>query len=176
MKKFISNLLKILFVFGLIYSCIIVANYYHTKNTPLRIPPDKNILILGDSNTESAINDTILDNSINLSHSADPFFYSFLKLRKILPANNHIDTVLLSFSPHNLFKNDWTFNEKHIHSRFGQYYPLMTIEDIRFLSKGNLRAVLTSSPSIIQQVIRNIPDQIKGKNPISAMVISMVRI
>ena len=44
----------------------------------------KNILILGDSHTENAINDSIFSNSLNYSASADAYIFSYVKLKAIL--------------------------------------------------------------------------------------------
>lgn len=166
MKIFIKRALIFSFVFSMIYLLLIVINYYDVKERELQIPIQKNILVLGDSNTESAIDDDILVSAYNLSHSADPFFYSYLKLRKITETNKTIDTLLLSFSPHNVFENDWTFNVSHIYLRMGMYYPFMDWHDVKYLYLENAGAVISSSPAIIQQIMRNVIEKISGRNPI----------
>lgn len=165
MKKFIRNTIAFISIFLIFYISIIIYNFFVIKLEPILVSNNKNILILGDSNSQSAINDSIYKSSINFSSSADSYFYSYLKLKKIMESNKNIDTVILSFSPHNIFKNNWTFNREHIYSRFGKYYPLMEREDLFYLVRGNSRAVFSSTPSIIQQFLRNNIDKLMGKKP-----------
>jgi len=124
------------------------------KTTNVDIAVSKKILILGDSNSECAINDSIYKSSINLSASADSYFYSYLKLKKVMNTNE-IDTLLLSFSPHNIFNNGGQFNDSYIYSRFKVYYPLMDENDFRFLIKNNPFAVFKSTPPIIKVTLEN---------------------
>ena len=145
MKKFISNCLKILGVFLFICIGSIILNSVLLNYKGYKISLDKNILILGDSHTEYAIDDAVLKNSINLSHSADSYFYSYLKLRKLKKENSQIDTLLLAFSNHNLlteYDNRWLFNTSHIKSKLRIYTDLMTFSDVVFLFKANPSAVI----------------------------------
>lgn len=145
MKKFISNCLKILGAFLFICIGSIILNSVLLNYKGYKISLDKNILILGDSHTEYAIDDAVLKNSINLSHSADSYFYSYLKLRKLKKENSQIDTLLLAFSNHNLlteYDNRWLFNTAHIKSKLRIYTDLMTFSDVMFLFKANPSAVI----------------------------------
>lgn len=146
MKRFIINCFKFsgLFLFiclgSLLFNTLIINNYLGYK-----IEPNKNILILGDSHTEYAIDDSILKNSINLSHSADSYFYSNLKLRKMKKENPQIDTLFLAFSNHNLltdYDDRWLFNTAHIKSKLRIYTDLMSFSDFLFLFKANPSAVM----------------------------------
>lgn len=66
------------------------------------IPSDKNVLILGNSSLECAINDSIVSNGINLSNSGEAYIYTYLKMKLFLEANSQIDVVLLSFNYNSL--------------------------------------------------------------------------
>ncbi|GAA4937508.1 hypothetical protein GCM10023314_07530 [Algibacter agarivorans] len=117
-----------------------MINYYGYK-----IVKDKNVLILGDSHTEYAIDDNIYNNSINLSHSADSYFYSYLKIRKLKKENPQIDTLLLALSNHNLlieYEDKWLFNTSNIKSKLRVYADLMNFSDFLFLLKANPSAVI----------------------------------
>lgn len=67
-------------------------------STPFVMPANKNILIMGHSHTEGAINDAILKRSINLSNAARPLTASCNYINKITIDNPHIDTVLLAIN------------------------------------------------------------------------------
>jgi hypothetical protein len=146
-------------LFSLITLCICIAitvfNSQLINSKSLDIPYSKNVLILGDSNSQTAINDSIYNNALNLSSSADPYFYSYLKLKKIVETNTHIDTLVLSFSPHNIYKNNWTFNKEHLYSRFSVYYPFMDYQDLLFLIKGNPKGVISASSDIMKRTLSN---------------------
>lgn len=141
MRHFVSNCFKFLGLFlgvcfiALIFNSLVINYYFGYK-----IKPEQNILILGDSHTECAINDSIFKNSINLSHSADSYFYSFLKIRKMKKENPQIDTLLLALSNHNLlieYDDRWLFNTANIKSKFRIYTDLMDFNDFMFLLRSN---------------------------------------
>ncbi|KAA6316169.1 hypothetical protein EZS27_033485 [termite gut metagenome] len=72
MKNF---LIKIPLFLVLLFLCsFLMWKYCHTDKPIVEIK--EKVLILGDSHTECAINDTIFTNSYNYSQSAEPFIYS----------------------------------------------------------------------------------------------------
>lgn len=146
MKNFVSNCFKFLGIFLVIclgclfFNSWLINNYYGYK-----IKKDQNILVLGDSHTEYAVDDSVFKSSINLSHSADTYFYSFLKLRRMKEENPQIDTLLLALSNHNLlieYEDRWLFNTAHIKSKFRIYTDLMDFSDFMFLFKSNSSGVI----------------------------------
>jgi hypothetical protein len=130
-------------------------NYWLIKLTPINILSEKNILVLGDSTPECAINDKIFKQVFNFSSPAESYYYSFLKLRKILESNQDIDTVLLSFSPHNVFDNNWFQNNNHIQHNFCRYYPLMSWHDLKYLLEYNQKILVYSCRHIPLQFLKN---------------------
>jgi len=93
-------------------------------------------LILGDSHSKFAFNDHIISGSFNYSDNADSYFYSYVKLKAIHKKNPQIDTLLLSFSEHNMesrIEELWTLNEGHLNKRMPLYGPLLGLEDALFL-------------------------------------------
>ncbi|GGZ70371.1 hypothetical protein [Algibacter mikhailovii] len=147
MKNFFSNCLKLLGLFlliclsALIFNSFLINHFYNGY----KINKEQNILILGDSHTEHAIDDNIFTTSLNLSHSADSYFYSYLKLRKIKKENPQIDKVLLGLSNHNLFieyEDRWLFNTSRIKSKLRIYMDLMNFSEFLFLFKSNPSGVI----------------------------------
>ncbi len=137
MKLFIK---KIYFLFLLIIgilTLVTVVNKLILKEVdPFVLDSNVNVLILGDSHTKFAFNDKILSNTKNFSNSADSYFYSFQKLKQIVKYNSQIDTVLMSFSKHNLDKDietRWLFNSSHLRHRLKLYFPLLNMDDMMFL-------------------------------------------
>ncbi len=106
----IKAFLKKLVSFGLVLLIGVLVMVFITKYIALsqfnfKLHSNKNILILGDSHTQCALNDSVFKNATNLSESADSYFYSYVKLKRILANNSHIDTLVLGYSTHNISKN-----------------------------------------------------------------------
>lgn len=155
MRLFIKKIILFTLLISSIFLLIVTINFYFVNKVQISTK-DKTILVLGDSNAECAVNDSIFNQSINFSSSSDSYFYSYLKLKKLTKTNKNIDTLFLSFSPHNIFDNEWISGDIHIYSRFKIYYPLMNFKDVLFLLKVNSQGVIKSIPSISKQFFINI--------------------
>ncbi len=155
MKKFVKNLLIFSTIVTIIFALTVISNFYLIKSESLIKSNQKKIIVLGDSNIECAIDDSIFFNAQNLSASSDSYYYSYLKIKKILNNKNNIDTILLAFAPHNIFDNGWLLSESHIYTRFATYYPLMNWDDFSFLFFSKPKAVISAFPRIIKQSIIN---------------------
>lgn len=159
--KYISRFSILLFT---ILCIIIIGNYWLIKLTPITFAAKKNILVLGDSSSECAVNDRVFDRAVNFSSPATSYYYSYLKLHKILEANEYIDTVLLSFAPHNIFDNDWFTSPHHIEHSFCRYYPIMSRSDFRLLSEYQPKSIVYALKPIFLQFLKNIFRSITGDN------------
>ena len=57
-------------------------------------------------------------------------------MKEIKEKNNQIDTLLLSFSEHNIDENiesQWLLNSSQLHSRLRYYYPLLEVNELKLL-------------------------------------------
>ncbi len=139
MKQFVNKILILKLLVLLVLFVVSVGNrvlFDYIK--PFKLACNVNEVILGDSHAKFAFNDSILVHSKNLSNSADSYFYSYLKLKKIISENNCIDTIFLSFSEHNLNKDiesRWLLNDTQLKQRLRLYFPLLDGEDLLFLLK-----------------------------------------
>ena len=164
MRLFLKYISRFLIFFFTISLLIVIGNYWLIQLTPINFPSKKNILVLGDSAPECAINDKILKRFVNFSAPAESYYYSYLKLKKILESNQAIDTVLLSFSPHNIFDNTWFASQSNIKHNFCRYYPFMSRNDLRFLLESHPKSVIYSLRPIALQFLKNIFRKITGDN------------
>ncbi len=89
------------------------------------------ILILGDSHTQCALNDSIMPETMNLSSSADLYFHSYLKLRNILMFNK-IRTLVLSYDYTSFWPGieDQFFYAGNFDFKLKSYESIMNISDI----------------------------------------------
>lgn len=146
MKLFLTKLLDITLIVILLLFTITVVNSIIINYSNLFVLDKKvNILVLGDSHTKYAINDNLLDNVSNYSEDADSYFYSYLKLKILKKKNNQIDTLVLSFSEHNISKSiedRWLLDSKHLKSRLMYYYPLFNKDEISLLLREKPKDLL----------------------------------
>jgi hypothetical protein len=164
MRLFLRYISRFLIFFFTIFLFIVIGNYWLIKLTPINFPSKKNILVLGDSAPECAINDKIFKKSVNFSAPAESYYYSYLKLKKILETKQAVDTVLLSFSPHNIFDNTWFASQSNIQHNFCRYYPFMSRNDFRFLLESHPKSVIYSLRPIALQFLKNIFRRVLGDN------------
>lgn len=105
----------------------------------------KKNIIIGDSNTRWSINDSILSNYQNYSTGGETYLFAFTKL-KMLDKDNKIDTLLLSFSPHNLINNQWWDDQKMtpLQNRMPYFFNFFSAEDHWILFNKTPRNYLIS--------------------------------
>jgi hypothetical protein len=110
-----------------------------------KLPDEKNILVLGDSYTECAVDDNILTRAANVSQSGTAYIYSYCKLKKFLEENPHIDTVLLSFHYDvltEIIDNLWIFGKSVLSDRLSKY--LLFLGNEEFAVYGNKKNLIAS--------------------------------
>lgn len=132
MKKFLTNCI-LFFVVTLIMLGLfmLVWNKIINEKSNFSIGDGKTILILGNSHAECALDDGLIDNSINLANSAESYFYTYLKLRRILKKNNNIKQVFLEFD-YGAFSSDsdrWLWSS----GKYNRYSTLISLDDIKNL-------------------------------------------
>jgi hypothetical protein len=132
MGKLLLKLSYLIVILGLIPVGI---NHYLRKNSYYKFDESVNTLFLGDSHVECAINDSLIENSINLASSADAYFYTYYKLRKLVEANPAIHTVLLGYIDDFFLKagDEYTFGEEYMGNKYPKYCQLIPLKDKLFL-------------------------------------------
>ena len=99
MKKFIIKTIAISIIcIKVNILLIIITQSLVKKNYNSKIKPETNKLIVGDSYTQTSINDTILSKSINISDGGFHIMYSYIKIKSVIENNPGVDTVILGFS------------------------------------------------------------------------------
>jgi hypothetical protein len=132
MKKFLLGVCKFFLLNFAVIAVAVSAVYFIFSGASYAMPEDKNILVIGDSHTECAIDDSIFTRSVNISQGGTAYLYSYVKLRKILAENPHIDTVLVSFHGGSMQKSmdEWTIGDQHILNYIPNYISLITTEEL----------------------------------------------
>lgn len=166
MRRFLKNTLLfsgILFFFLLI---IFILSIEINQKLFRNIKIDKNIntLIIGDSHTELAINDSLLLKTLNISTPAEGYIFTYMKLKNIIENNDHIHNIMLGVSYHNFS----SFYDKYIleeepYSLISQYISLMEYRDLIFFL---LRTTsVTNLAAIFRNSLENLTSYEKGIYP-----------
>lgn len=152
MKKFIKKIITYLFLLVLLLIGMLFFLHNYAFDSRLLRFQNKNILVLGDSQTECSVNDEILDRSINLSQSAENNMFIYNKLKIVLEENAQVDTVILNYSVSSIMKRyDMFYNrEKYVNFKLPKYFKILDFEGIKDLFYLNDINLLKYIPNIIK--------------------------
>lgn len=143
MKSFLINFsLFILLVGSLALGLSILSDYAinQRKNQLLKISKDINIVFMGDSNIECAVNDSLVPNSINIAQSGEAYMYTYVKLKSLLEYNDQIKTIFIGFSNADILKDTedrWLFSDEFVIEKIASYNYLLNNSDKYLLIKNN---------------------------------------
>jgi hypothetical protein len=137
---------------------MVATVYFIFSGASFAVSKDKNILIVGDSHTACAIDDSVFTHSVNISQGGTVYLYSYIKLRKILAKNPHIDIVLVSFHGGSIQKSmdEWTIGDKYILEHIPNYISLITIEELPVLMNNPVfySAIIKAPVKCIKTVLK----------------------
>jgi hypothetical protein len=157
---------KLLLFLAILLALVAASNWLAKKSicddSHYKIVAGKENLILGHSYTECGLNDSLIDNTINLSQGGESYFYTYQKLRKIIAANPAIKTVFISFSNNQIHErmDKWVWDDKYIDNNLPRYNCIIDWPGYKLLLAHNTTAVLRSELTVIKNGMRNI-----GKTP-----------
>lgn len=132
MKKFIFNGVTFsLASISAITLLVLITGYLARANFDFKIPPERNVLVLGNSHPECAIDDSISNNMFNLAQSGSGYFYDYLKAKKVLKNNPQIDTLILGYSYGDLAEdmNSWFNGDEKIKFKIRNHFFLFSWSD-----------------------------------------------
>ncbi|WP_163381273.1 hypothetical protein [Cyclobacterium sp. SYSU L10401] len=124
---------------------------------------NKEIIILGDSHTETGINDSLDVQLNNISQASETYFFTYFKLKNIFSIKKP-KKVILGFSPHNLsfFQDEKTYainGSERYKDLYPKYFFCLNtsgIKDIISNSNGNLLSTFIPTLKInIKSIIGN---------------------
>jgi hypothetical protein len=114
------------------------------ENSLFKLNKNISTIVLGHSHPECAFNDSLIDNFKNLGNSAEPYFYTYFKIKEILKYNPQIKNVLVEYSNNSLDKNtnDWVWGENYLFNSFPKYIAYMDFSDLELLFSHNFRSFI----------------------------------
>jgi len=162
MKKFLIQFALYALLFLVLNVILYGISYYILNKALFKLPESKTVLVIGDSTTECAVNDTIFSASENVSQSGTAYIYSYVKLNRFLEENKHIKLVLLSIHAGTLMADDWVYGATSLNEKAPQYVYLFGKDEYCTLGKksafysGMLKMPLTEINTITKSILRNI--------------------
>lgn len=163
MRKFLLYSLYFFLIAALLISSTSLITYLLAQNRldNIRVPEDINVIICGDSHTQTAIDDKIYPRAINISQSSQHYFYLYSVLNKILENNPQIDTVIVGFSYHSLseFYDDYLFEEEFSKHMYTRYFSILDLHSIGFLFFKNFSGIANDFNNIFKSVKKNLKEK-----------------
>ena len=155
MKLFLKSIFKFILAFSLIIIIqLLFFKYLLFYNVDFHLSKDKTTLILGDSQTETALNDSIIKNSVNLSKAGDPLYFNYIKLKKILKNNSQIKTLVLGFSPSNLISKGF-YEVPKMKSKYKTYFYLIDFKDYGDLIDYNFEGFIRGATGLESYLLKS---------------------
>lgn len=163
MKRFLKRLL--LFVVPMLIVAIgvaLVSKKMVNCKPVFQLPKSVHSLILGHSQPECAFNDSLISNVKNMAQGGEAYFYTYQKIKKLVPENPQIKTIYLSFSNNQIEPrmDEWTYDDEHIGNYFPKYAAQLDGEDYALLLQHNYKAVLAGE---LKALKNNLTFLVKGE-------------
>lgn len=119
-------------------------------------------IILGHSHAEFAYNDSLITNVRNFANSAEPYFYTYIKLKQLVKNNPEIERVFLEFSNNSLvsWMDEWVWDSRYVKHRFDFYGPFLEPKQFWTLFKNNPG---TTIENFIESIIENLWRILRGE-------------
>ena len=152
MRRFITDIL--LFCLFLAALTVLAERAYHLKLRLLRLPRGTNTLICGDSHNQTALNDAIIQGSVNICQSAEHFLFTYQKLKLAVAVNPGIKTVVLAVSYHSFssFYDDFFLDHDVARQMDVCYFLMLDYQCKFFILRNNFPAVARAAPGIIREL------------------------
>ena len=154
MRSFIKK--SLIFILIPLIFLIIVIFIYQNRVVDLKIENNIEIIISGDSHTQSGIIDNLIPNSLNISQSSEHFFYTYNVLKFLFRNNPNIKTVILGTSFHSFgeFYDEWVFEQSKI--MYPKYFPILDKESRNFIYSKNFFGFIDSCPFLLKEILVSI--------------------
>lgn len=169
MKRFLTQtLIFVGLALGVLLGSSAVVNYRIDTGNYFEVPGATQRLVLGHSHPECAFDDTILSGTKNLAQSGESYFYTYLKLKKLLEGNDQIKTVFLELTNNQIRfdMEEWIWDDKHLSHRFHKYCAFMDWDDLMLLVVRNPRPLINGQSLALRENLkfllkgqRNLPEE-----------------
>lgn len=163
MKRFLLYTFCFVILLISFYGILLGRYCYVLSQQSFEIPKEKNILIIGDSQTQACIDDNIVSNAKNISLAHDGYFTMYKRLQLFADANPQIDTVILALSPHTVspVKDEFYHNFGYVEQTTKSYLPYLKCEEWMLLLQNDPADVFSALCTPISYYLHPTNDNIK---------------
>src|ERR1700757_670909 len=106
-RKFIN---KVALLSAIVLAVLCVFKYVYDKRIEkIKINAEVTTIICGDSHAQCAVDDSILNHSLNVANSGEPYIYTYNVIKVLKNDNPQIKVVILGYSFHSLAKAEDDF-------------------------------------------------------------------
>lgn len=158
MKKFLISTGVFLLVAIIVLAATYFSLLYMIRNkAEFKIRESTSYIVLGPSHSACSFDDNYIGNLENFSMSGESYCYAYIKLKKLLEANQGIKTAVVELSNQFIYDSEeWLWSGKYLHYHYVTFAPFFTYDDNRILFKGHLKELLGSYPFIVKFTAKNI--------------------
>lgn len=158
MKRFLSKLFLFAIIVLVLFTGLILSSEYlinHRKDNLLLLNNDIEFVFAGNSAVECAVNDRLVEHSINIAESGEAYLYSYAKLKAVIEANQQISTVFIGYSFADILlekEETWVFSDEFIIEKVQYYNYLLSPQDRMLLFSKNPGAY---AKGLLKSVVNN---------------------
>jgi len=147
----------LLTVAAIVLVIFLVSGILAKSKTTLVLEPSARLVIMGHSHPECAFVDSMSPSLVNLAQSGESYFYTYQKLKALLPNNGQITDIYVEFTNNQIDQemDDWIWSDKYMSHRFPMYAPFLSFQDACLLAVKNPKCFLLSfTLSIKENVLK----------------------
>ena len=180
MERFISHIILMSVLFVVFFLAIIWLSFdVFRSNASFTLPADTKSIVIGHSHPECAIDDAMLKETVNLATSAEAYFYSHQKLKRIIKNNPQIERVYLEFTNNQIssIMDDWTFGDEKQSHHMPKYMPFLSGSELELFVRASFDsffgALLNSTrENFFRMISRDylIADELGGYNELTRVM------
>lgn len=140
MRKFITEIALFVLVTAVTFGGVVyLVNHLLIVEGFYELEEEHTTLVLGDSHPECAIDDREFKSVRNYSQSGESYFYTYQKVRKWLPNNEHVKTIFLEFNAGQVLTsvNASIWDDEHLSAKLPKYSTCMDFGDHMLLLVNN---------------------------------------
>lgn len=166
MKRFLTRLVYFLlpFLIGVVIIDVILKNQMRTPSK-FKLKEGISAIIIGHSQTECGLNDSLIPHTQNLSFGGEAYIYNYHKLKKLVEVNPQLQKVYVSFSNNQVGANisKWVYGDEKLTHYFPKYNYLMEVEDYTAIAKANPKGILISE---VKSIVNNAKSVLKREKTV----------
>lgn len=148
MKRFILRSVLFFFIIASLTVVLVLVSDYAVRQREsrlLKLSDEITMVFSGDSYVECAVDDNIVEHSINIAQSGEAYLYSYVKIKSLIENNNNIKAVFIGFSYGDMLMEkeiDWLCSDEFVVEKAQHYHYLLSESEKETLFKMNPKAYL----------------------------------